>query len=107
MHPTLEKLQELFEETPTLKDEFKYLLWEEFYKTKDFHGIEPEFVSCGRTSGSGDYDGYEWIFKLDGDLFKVYGSYASWVGTEMDFSGVSDIYPCKLVERIITEYENI
>lgn len=100
---SLEKLKGLLESSSNVA-KFKEVLddtcWSRGDK-EDFCGLEIEGVSAQRTEGTGDYDGYQWVFKIDGELCMVFGSYSSWDGAEMDLGSIRDVYRCK--EKVVTK----
>ena len=43
-----------------------------------------EFVSSERTSGDGDYNGYEWVYQVGDNYFMWSGWYSSYGGAELE-----------------------
>lgn len=62
-------------------------------------GLKFELIASGRTIGSGDYDGWQWIFKLDDQLYETDSYYSSWDGFNMN--ALSDFYEVKEEEKLV------
>jgi hypothetical protein len=43
-----------------------------------------EAVSSERTEGSGDFDGWSWVFKIDDKFYEANGWYSSYDGATLD-----------------------
>lgn len=67
------------------------LLSEDFDDVEDVTGWEFEMIKSDRDYGDGDYNGYMWVWSINGRLFQAYGSYSSedgydiWEGDLVNF----------------------
>lgn len=68
-------------------------------------GGQIKLISSERTEGSGDFDGYEWIYELNGRYFQLIGYYHSYDGYDCD--DWYDLEEVKPIEKTITVYEPI
>lgn len=68
-------------------------------------GVAIEHVAHGRDKGSGDYDGYHWVFSINGIIFRVDGWYSSYNGSEME--DIKDMYPVTSTIKTYKEWVRI
>lgn len=68
-------------------------------------GLPFEFVDEERSVGSGDYDGWDFVFKIGEKHYLLTGYYHSEMGVEVyDWY---DIYEVKLVEKLVKSWETV
>ena len=72
---------------------------------KEVFGHDFELVVDDRTEGSGDYDGWSWVFKIGDKHFEITGYYSSYEGAEMD--SVLDLHEVKQVQKTVTVWEEV
>lgn len=91
-------LKQLLEEEASSPDD------EDVQKFNAKTGVKFTFVSSERTEGSGDFDGWQWVFKLNDQAYAIDGFYSSYEGCEME-TGVQDAYEVTPVEKTIVVWE--
>ena len=86
------------------EDDPKYTV-EERKKFEEVVGLPFEFVVCRRTEGDGDYNGWEWVWKV-GDVYcRLEGWYDSNNGA--DCGSIWDFEEVKPVKVEVTEYKPV
>ncbi len=73
--------------------------WDE---TGLIEGMQFKSIISQRNEGSGDFDGYEQVFTLDGMFFKFEGYYSSEYGCDMRYDY---LIPCNKITKTVVVYE--